>query len=277
MNGIVSCSLINDPIFSYEDTCSFTCNTGYELTGSTERTCQSDGSWSGSPVSCIIMECLSSSLPMNSMLAESCNSTYQSMCELQCQEGFNGTGDPSYVCDVLSNGSSVIWMAERDTWRCERGTYKCDHNNFTSVNAFVLHMYIVQCTSSLSSPTNGNISCNSTDVSRYEDQCSFSCDPGYELTGPSSRRCLSNGSWSGSNVTCDILHCDNLTDTIENSVLASNDCGSEFGSVCRVECNTGYRAVGNDTFTCVSVNVTVEWRNNVNGGTLQCDIGNVSF
>ena len=34
------------------DTCSFTCNTGYELTGSDTRTCQSDGSWSGSEVAC---------------------------------------------------------------------------------------------------------------------------------------------------------------------------------------------------------------------------------
>ena len=122
-NGRITCSLGDDEVLSYEDTCSFTCNTGYELTGSTERICQSDGSWSGSPVSCIIMECPSSSLPMNSMLAESCSSsTYQSMCELQCQEGFTGTGDPSYVCDVLSNGSSVMWMAEgSDVWRCERG------------------------------------------------------------------------------------------------------------------------------------------------------------
>ena len=70
---------------------SFTCNTDYEITGSTERTCQCGGSWSGSPVSCVIMECPSSSLPMNSMLSESCSSIYQSMCELQCQEGFAGT------------------------------------------------------------------------------------------------------------------------------------------------------------------------------------------
>jgi len=74
-------------------------------------------------MSCIIMECLSSSLPMNSMLAESCNSTYQSMCELQCQEGFNGTGDPSYVCDVFSDGSSVMWMAVEEVWKCNRGSY----------------------------------------------------------------------------------------------------------------------------------------------------------
>ena len=128
INGAINCSLGGDGVSSYEDTCSFTCNTGYELTGSTERICQSDGSWSGSSVSCIIMECSSSSLPMNSMLAESCSSTYQSMCELQCQEGFTGTGDPSYVCDVLSNGSSVMWMMGEGVWRCERG-----HYNFSTI------------------------------------------------------------------------------------------------------------------------------------------------
>ena len=34
------------------DTCSFTCNTGYELTGSDTRTCQNDGTWSGTDVMC---------------------------------------------------------------------------------------------------------------------------------------------------------------------------------------------------------------------------------
>ena len=133
MNGMINCS-VGD--YHYEDTCSFACGIGYELTGSSQRTCQSDGSWSGSPVSCIIMECPSSSLPMNSMLAESCNSTYQSMCELQCQEGFNGTGDQSYVCYVLSNGSSVMWMAEEETWRCEKGTYTHYYNSMQSTTLY---------------------------------------------------------------------------------------------------------------------------------------------
>ena len=52
ISGMISCSLINSPSFSYEDTCSFTCNTGYELTGSDTRTCQSNGSWSGTDVMC---------------------------------------------------------------------------------------------------------------------------------------------------------------------------------------------------------------------------------
>ena len=50
---MITCSLGDDGVPSYEDTCSFTCNTGYELTGSDTRTCQSDGSWSGSETSCI--------------------------------------------------------------------------------------------------------------------------------------------------------------------------------------------------------------------------------
>ena len=54
INGMITCSLINSPSFSYEDTCSFTCNTGYELIGhgNDTRTCQSNGSWSGTDVTC---------------------------------------------------------------------------------------------------------------------------------------------------------------------------------------------------------------------------------
>ena len=51
-NGIINCSLGDDEVPSYEDTCNFTCNTGYELTSSDTRTCQNDGSWSGSNAAC---------------------------------------------------------------------------------------------------------------------------------------------------------------------------------------------------------------------------------
>ena len=49
---MMNCLMGADHRLSYEDTCSFTCNTGYELTGSDTRTCQSDGSWSGSDSEC---------------------------------------------------------------------------------------------------------------------------------------------------------------------------------------------------------------------------------
>ena len=116
INGMMKC-LMGDN--TYEDTCSFTCDTGYELTGSDTRTCQSDGSWSGTRVSCDIMKCPILSLPLDSVLPEACNNTYQSICELQCSEGFNGTGNSSYMCDVT--GSSIMWRPLGDVWTCVGG------------------------------------------------------------------------------------------------------------------------------------------------------------
>jgi len=51
-NGNMSCSSGRVGVGYEGDTCSFTCNTGYELTGSDNRICQSDGSWSGSDAVC---------------------------------------------------------------------------------------------------------------------------------------------------------------------------------------------------------------------------------
>jgi len=51
-NGVVNCSFGDDKAPSHEDTCSFSCNPGYELAGSNGRICMSDGTWSGYNASC---------------------------------------------------------------------------------------------------------------------------------------------------------------------------------------------------------------------------------
>ena len=118
-NGVISCFRGDDGILSYQDTCRFTCNTGYRRSGSSQRTCQSDGSWSGSPVSCSIMGCSSSSLPMNSLLTHCHSRTYLSRCDLQCEEGFVGRGNPLYECNVFSG--RVAWRATGSSWICTKG------------------------------------------------------------------------------------------------------------------------------------------------------------
>ena len=51
-NGKRNCSLGGNEVAYYKDICTFSCNTGYELTGDATRTCQSDGNWSGSEATC---------------------------------------------------------------------------------------------------------------------------------------------------------------------------------------------------------------------------------
>ena len=52
-NGMITCSLGGDGYATDGDTCSYTCDTGFVLTGNVMRTCGSDGSWSGSEPTCI--------------------------------------------------------------------------------------------------------------------------------------------------------------------------------------------------------------------------------
>ena len=51
-HGEINCSLGDDGVPSFEDNCSFTCNTGYELTGNGATICQSDGNWTNNDAVC---------------------------------------------------------------------------------------------------------------------------------------------------------------------------------------------------------------------------------
>ena len=51
-NGMISCSLGGDGVPSTADTCTYTCNTGYVLTGSRNWICLNNGSWFGSNAIC---------------------------------------------------------------------------------------------------------------------------------------------------------------------------------------------------------------------------------
>ena len=51
-NGIISCSLGGNNIPNPGESCTFTCDNGYGLNGSSTRTCQNNGSWDGSDATC---------------------------------------------------------------------------------------------------------------------------------------------------------------------------------------------------------------------------------
>ena len=53
MNGMINCSLGDDELLNYEDTCGIFCNTGYNIqSGDDMITCESDGMFNGTSATC---------------------------------------------------------------------------------------------------------------------------------------------------------------------------------------------------------------------------------
>ena len=61
-------------------------------------------------------------------------------------------------------------------------------------------MYTVIECEALPNITNGNINCYLGPSNK--DICNFTCDLGYTLTGSYARTCLTDGNWSGRDVSC---------------------------------------------------------------------------
>ena len=53
-NGMIDCAGRRGRHHTFGNTCTFSCNHGYELIGSETRTCQSDGTWNGTEAMCIL-------------------------------------------------------------------------------------------------------------------------------------------------------------------------------------------------------------------------------
>ena len=135
-NGMITCSLGDDGIPSYEDTCSFTCNTGYELTGSDTRTCQSNGNWSGAVAMCrrgisfklftkteyiilLLVPCPSLADLNNGMITclmgDDGVPSYEDTCNFTCNTGYELTGSDTRTCQSDGNWSSNETMCRRGT------------------------------------------------------------------------------------------------------------------------------------------------------------------
>ena len=67
-----------------------------------------------------------------------------------------------------------------------------------------MYVYVVYC-HPLPGIDNGNVACDilgDDGVHSYPDTCNVTCSVGYVLIGSDSRMCLSDGSWSGTDSSC---------------------------------------------------------------------------
>ena len=128
-NGRINCSS-NNQLLQYQDICTFQCNDGYELQGSEVRQCEASGEWNGSRTQCNILHCPNiTTLVPNS---RSCDTSYTSTCMVECEDGYNRSGDSSqYSCGL--NGIGVDWLFNGSGVTCSPGKVATSTHNYTVI------------------------------------------------------------------------------------------------------------------------------------------------
>ena len=109
----------------------------------------------------------------------------------------------------------------------------------------------------LMDPRNGQYKCDGPQITGAI--CRLKCNRGYKVVGAKKRECLNTSKWSENNSFCEILHCDELKNPENGSVILP--CAAELGSMCRIICSPDFYTNSTDlTQKCELVNEnTTEW------------------
>ena len=136
MNGTLQCPN-GATIGVFEDTCTFSCNAGYELQGFNNGNCLANQSWSGGDPICVALNCSTSPPLNNSQLQSSCDTRYQSTCTTVCVDGYTGVGG-SYTCVVTDEDTnSVGWNGSTS---CQSGV--CVHVCVYACACVCMHVFV---------------------------------------------------------------------------------------------------------------------------------------
>ena len=271
--GIPDNGTRNGDNFYYNSTVTYSCNTGYNLTGTATLTCLSNGTWNESIPTCPPVNCDDPGTPDNGSRSDDIF-TFNSVVLFQCSAGYSLSGSASLLClssgswnasvpscvagctdpGVPTNGQRSGEMFSHNSvvsYSCNTGYTLIGANSLTCLQNNSWNSTQPSCTpvtcNDPGKPTNGTkYGTNFT----YTSTITYSCNVGYNLLGASSLTCLSNASWNGSKPLCVIVSCEN-PETLSNGAL-SEGASFSYGSTLSYSCNTGYNLTGADTLNCLS-------------------------
>jgi len=207
----------NNPLINGEEQCQgqasghscvYKCHSGYVLSGSSTRTCRSNGKWDGEEPKCTNFDC-GKHAPVQNGNTVCDGSKYGHKCHFSCSKGYQLVGPSVRICE-----KDGFWSG---------GTVACKP---------------IVCPL-VEDPVNGRVECTG---SSYGDTCSIACNHGYLIQGSSSISCGVKG-WSRTNIMCKPMKCDHVTEPIHGAVHCT---GREYGSTCAFSCNEGYEVDGPD-------------------------------
>ncbi|CAH1271361.1 CSMD3 [Branchiostoma lanceolatum] len=253
-----SLSPVSHP-YVYQDEVLFSCDTGYNIAGVSSITCQADGLWSDLMPTCNIVQCPLVTVQLPVILSSGGSPySYQDEVTFTCADGYAMDGAASATCQA-----SGTWSDEVPTCNdidaclatpcdaqatCEDNpapaldaTCECNTGYTGDGLADGNGCSAVQCPA-LTAPANGAVS----GTNFYGDVATFTCDPGYNLVGGSTRTCQADTTWSGSSPTCTAVQCPTLTAPANGAVSGTNF----YGDVATFTCDAGYNLVGGSTRTC---------------------------
>lgn len=200
--------------FLYRGKITYTCDEGYELSGTVERTCGSDGSWSSPEPSCRPVECpRPGNLTHGHVFGDTF--TYNSVVDFTCESGFQLAGAKQQRC--LANGT---WSDETPT--CEK----------------------VLCSNPIDIPNGRH---EGSMIYETGSVITYVCHKGYEIEGKDTRTCRLDGTWSGPTPKCNSIHCV-FPSSIKHGRYQSDQ--NVIGSTIEYQCDSGYALDGPTNRTC---------------------------
>lgn len=214
-NGMVSA-----PVTTYNSTATYSCITGYGPSGSTTRTCQANGTWSGTAPTCVIANCPALPNPSGGSVSAPLL-TYGATATYGCNAGYDLVGATMRTCQA--NGT---WSGAPPT---------CSPKDCGAPPK----------------PTNGNATYTTT---VYMSQAMYSCSSGYMLSGATTRSCQSDGTWSATTPTCPPVDC-GVPPAISNGSASYS--GTTYGSNATYTCGNNYvLSSGTGVIGCLA---TAKW------------------
>ncbi|XP_026559001.1 P-selectin-like [Pseudonaja textilis] len=174
-NGKENCS---NPYghFAYYSSCTFSCNSGFQLAGSEKLNCTDQGNWTGQTPICEAIKCPELQAPKNGQFKCSQsygNFTYNSSCVFSCERGFKRIGSKRLNCTATGEWAGFAQFCE---------AIKCPP---------------------LKETENMKKNCSHPwGLFSYSSTCHFYCTEGFLLNGTSKMQCQPDGQWSTEMPVC---------------------------------------------------------------------------
>ncbi|WAR08623.1 SVEP1-like protein [Mya arenaria] len=193
----------------YEDVATFSCNSGFSLTGDVTRICQADTTWSGASPTCSIDDCGPLTNPLNGQVLTVDGTEYQDTAVYSCNQGYKINGVDTRTCmdgdcGPVANITNGLALYSPGTLYGATVIYTC--NDGYEVTGDTSRACLADGTWGGSQPSCTILDCDEAPTipngfswlpsgSQVGDYAVYSCNGGYGLVGDPNVLCEPSGFW----------------------------------------------------------------------------------